>query len=251
MAIRKGPNADSSDMSVTGWALMFLSDPRGMRNSMCRNSTSMKAWTSSSAAMKKDTSDLHEKGVFRYRPLDSDRGANPQITLANTASSMLTLILGGRHTHKGIATGAEWFRSRDYPRPWQEGYYYLSSYYSSQAMAQIGGDTWNQSLPPNRPKSSCRANQRRQLAHRWRRRTQLRHSLQHLTGHPRPDTSLSTTANLSAMISRECLTRSVLRPSHQRLFFRSRRSGQAPNPLRSTLPELWQFGLLHRRAKPV
>jgi hypothetical protein len=60
---------------------------------------------------------------------------------------MLTLILGGRHEHLGVASGVEWFRSRDYPRPWQVAYFYLSTYYSSQAMAQVGGDTWNQIFP--------------------------------------------------------------------------------------------------------
>ena len=60
---------------------------------------------------------------------------------------MLTLILGGRQKHVGIRDGVNWFRSKDYPKPWQDGYFYLSSYYSSQAMAQVGGDTWNRLFP--------------------------------------------------------------------------------------------------------
>jgi hypothetical protein len=60
---------------------------------------------------------------------------------------MLTLILGGRHDYPGVAEGVRWFRAREYPRPWQNGYFYLASYYSSQAMAQVGGDTWNQIYP--------------------------------------------------------------------------------------------------------
>src|SRR5690606_12097291 len=84
----------------------------------------------------------------RYRPLESAPGESPpQITLANTASAMLTLTLGGRHEHVGVSAGVEWFRSRDYPRPWQTGYFYLASYYSSQAMAQVGGETWNRVFP--------------------------------------------------------------------------------------------------------
>ena len=38
-------------------------------------------------------------------------------------------------------------RSRDYPRPWQDAYFYLASYYSSQAVAQVGGETWDQIFP--------------------------------------------------------------------------------------------------------
>ena len=90
---------------------------------------------------------LHEKGVFRYRPYESDPKSNPQITHANTASAMLTLILGGRHDHEGIVTGVNWFRSRPYPKPWEGSYFYLASYYSSQAMAQVGGETWNAIYP--------------------------------------------------------------------------------------------------------
>ena len=60
---------------------------------------------------------------------------------------MLTLILGGRHDHVGVRDGVTWFHAHPYPKPWQEGYFYLSSYYSSQAMAQVGGDSWNQIFP--------------------------------------------------------------------------------------------------------
>ncbi|MGE5191297.1 MAG: hypothetical protein ACM3U2_02270 [Deltaproteobacteria bacterium] len=31
--------------------------------------------------------------------------------------------------------------------PWQAGNFYLSTYYSSQALAQIGGDAWNHVFP--------------------------------------------------------------------------------------------------------
>jgi hypothetical protein len=140
----EGPNAHS-DMSVTGWALMFLRSARNAEFNVPKQYFD-EGLDFVERCYEKDTAQ-HEKGVFRYRPLESDPTANPQITLANTASSMLTLILGGRHTHEGITTGVAWFRSRDYPRPWQDGYYYLSSYYSSQATAQVGGDTWNQIFP--------------------------------------------------------------------------------------------------------
>jgi hypothetical protein len=140
----EGPNAHS-DMSVTGWALMFLRSARNAEFNVPKQYFD-EGLDFVERCYEKDSTQ-HEKGVFRYRPLESDPAANPQITLANTASSMLTLILGGRHTHEGIASGAEWFRSRDYPRPWQDSYYYLSSYYSSQATAQVGGDTWNQVFP--------------------------------------------------------------------------------------------------------
>ncbi len=135
----------SSDMSVTGWALMFL---RSARNAEFR--VPKKYFDEGLDYVQRcyeADPDNHEKGVFRYRPRASDPEGNPQITLANTASSMLTLILGGRHNHESISVGVNWFRSRPYPRPWQNNYFYLASYYSAQAMAQVGGDTWNQIYP--------------------------------------------------------------------------------------------------------
>lgn len=140
----EGPNA-SSDMSVTGWALMFLRSARNAEFNVPKQYFD-EGLDFVERCHEKDTAN-HEKGIFRYRPLESDPKGNPQITLANTASAMLTLILGGRHQHAGVTEGVVWFRSRPYPKPWQDGYFYLSSYYSSQAMAQVGGETWNQLFP--------------------------------------------------------------------------------------------------------
>jgi len=135
----------SSDMSVTGWALMFLRSARNAEFEVPKNFFD-EGLDFVERCHEADTT-LQEKGVFRYRPLISAPKENPQITLANTASAMLTLILGGRLQHAGLADGVRWFRSRDYPKPWQYGYFYLGSYYSSQAMAQVGGETWNQIFP--------------------------------------------------------------------------------------------------------
>ena len=140
----EGPNA-SSDMSVTGWALMFLRSARNAEFNVPKQYFD-EGLDFVERCHEQDPA-LHEKGVFRYRPLESDPNAILQISLPNTASAMLTLILGGRHEHVGIRDGVAWFQSHPYPKPWQEGYFYLSSYYSSQAMAQVGGDSWNQVFP--------------------------------------------------------------------------------------------------------
>lgn len=140
----EGPNA-ASDMSVTGWALMFLRSARNAEFNVPKQYFDA-GLDFVERCYEADVA-LHEKGVFRYRPLASAPGENPQITLPNTASAMLTLILGGRHDFEGVAVGAAWFRARDYPKPWQNNYFYLASYYSSQAMAQVGGDTWEQIFP--------------------------------------------------------------------------------------------------------
>lgn len=133
----------ASDMSVTGWALMFLRSARNAEFNVPKQYFD-EGLDFVQLCYEPDPSQ-HEKGVFRYRPHASQ--TEPQITLANTASATLTLILGGRHRHEGVATSVRWFRSRDYPKPWQNNYYYLATYYSSQAMAQVGGETWEQIFP--------------------------------------------------------------------------------------------------------
>lgn len=139
----EGPHA-ASDMSVTGWALMFLRSARNAEFNV------PKQYFDEGLDFVERCYELdpanHDKGIFRYRPFASDPKGS-QISLPNTASAMLTLILGGRHEHVGVRQGVIWFQSRPYPKPWQEGYFYLASYYSSQAMAQVGGDSWNRIFP--------------------------------------------------------------------------------------------------------
>ena len=135
----------SSDMSVTGWALMFLRSARNAEFNVPKLYFD-EGLDFVERCFEPDPKQ-HEQGVFRYRPAISDKAAPSQITLANTASAMLSLILGGRQEKESVAAGVKWFMSREYPRPWQTGYYYLSTYYSSQAMARVGGDAWNKVFP--------------------------------------------------------------------------------------------------------
>jgi hypothetical protein len=135
----------SSDLSVTGWALMFLRSARNAEFNVPKQHFD-EGLDFVQRCYEPDLAQ-HEKGVFRYRPLESAPNESPQITLANTASAMLTLILGGRHEHAGVAVGIRWFQSREYPRPWQNNYFYLATYYSSQALAQAGGQVWEQVFP--------------------------------------------------------------------------------------------------------
>lgn len=142
----ESPNA-SSDMSVTGWALMFLRSARNAEFNVPKQYFDEGLDFVERCYAADGTPEELDKGVFRYRPRLSQPNDPPKPTHANTASAMLTLILGGRHEHPGVESGVQWFRTRDYPRPWETGYFYLSTYYSSQAMAQVGGDSWNQIFP--------------------------------------------------------------------------------------------------------
>ena len=140
----ESPDA-SSDMSVTGWALMFLRSARNAEFNVPKQYFD-EGLDFVERCYEKNPKN-HETGVFRYRPAPPDGSGPHQVTLANTSSAMLTLILGGRHERESVATGVNWFMTHEYPRPWQTGNHYLSTYYSSQAMAQIGGDAWGKVFP--------------------------------------------------------------------------------------------------------
>ncbi len=135
----------SSDMSVTGWSLMFLRSARNAEFQVPKQYFDEGLDFVERCFVKE--LDQREKGVFSYLPPDAPGGERRNITLANTASAMLTLILGGRHDTPMIQAGTAWFQTRAYPRPWQNSFFYLASYYSSQAIAQVGGETWNQIYP--------------------------------------------------------------------------------------------------------
>lgn len=134
----------SSDMSVTGWALMFL---RSARNAEFNVPKQYFDEGLDFVERCHDTENTQpDKGIFRYRPAQSQQQKS-QITLANTSSATLTLVLGGRQDHAGVTQSVRWLLARPYPKPWQNNYFYLATYYSSQAMAQVGGDAWNQIFP--------------------------------------------------------------------------------------------------------
>lgn len=137
-------NPASSDMSVSGWALMFYRSARNAEFEVPRqyfdeglDFVERCYW---------ESPDDLEKGVFLYRPLAAANGeAKP--SLANTGSALLTLLLGGRRGTDMVTVGIDWFRTRDYPTPQKTGHFYLATYYCSQAMAQVGGETWDQLYP--------------------------------------------------------------------------------------------------------
>lgn len=135
----------ASDMSVTGWALMFLRSARNAEFQVPKQYFD-EGLDFVERCYIPDASQ-HLKGVFCYRPVASSPEEAPNLTLANTSSATLSLILGGRHDRPGVTASIRWLRSREYPKPWEEGYYYLSTYYSSQAVAQVGGETWQEIFP--------------------------------------------------------------------------------------------------------
>ncbi|MGE0757729.1 MAG: hypothetical protein AB7O38_11940 [Pirellulaceae bacterium] len=141
-AFPESPTANS-DISVTGWALMFYRSARNAEFEVPKQY--FDEGLDFIARCYVSELDQRTEGVFRYRPLTVQSEARP--TLANTGSAMLALLLGGQHESEMVAAGVEWYLSRAYPSPAQGAHFYLASYYSSQAMAQVGGATWDHVYP--------------------------------------------------------------------------------------------------------
>jgi hypothetical protein len=141
-AFPDSPTANS-DLSVTGWALMFYRSARNAEFHVPKQYFD-EGLDFVERCYVADSTD-REEGVFRYRPESVQADARP--SLANTGSAILTLILGGRHDSQMVRDGIDWFLARDYPAAGKTGYFYLATYYSSQAMAQVGGPTWNRVYP--------------------------------------------------------------------------------------------------------
>jgi hypothetical protein len=135
--------AANSDLSVTGWALMFYRSARNAEFEVPKQYFD-EGLDFVERCFVLDAAD-REDGVFGYRPTTVQPDARP--SLANTGSAILTLILGGRHDSEMVRTGLDWFLTREYPAANKTGYFYLAAYYSSQAMAQAGGSTWNRMYP--------------------------------------------------------------------------------------------------------
>jgi len=133
----------SSDLSVTGWALMFYRSARNAEFEVPKQYVDEgldfieRCYVADPAG--------REAGVFRYRPLASQPDAQP--SLANTGSALLSLLLGGRHDSEMVGVGSDWYRTTPYPKFQSTGHFFLACYYSSQATAQIGGETWDRVYP--------------------------------------------------------------------------------------------------------
>lgn len=135
--------AANSDLSVTGWALMFYRSARNAEFEVPKQYVD-DGLDFVERCFVEDPAQRSE-GVFRYRPLQAEPAG--RISLPNTGSAMLSLMLGGRHDSPMVAGCVDWYLTRPYPSDPTSSYFYLSAYYSSQAMAQVGGDAWNRIYP--------------------------------------------------------------------------------------------------------
>ena len=136
----RGSGAADSDLSVTGWQLMFLRSAKNAGFDVPKRQID--------EAMRYVYSCWDERqGVFYYTKVSSEK----RWSRGMVGVGILCLSMAGHH-HTDIARRAgDWLLTYPFTRFGRsvgsgERYFY-SMYYCSQAMAQLGGDYWNRYFP--------------------------------------------------------------------------------------------------------
>jgi len=131
----------NSDMSVTGWQLMFL---RSARN----------------AGFEVDTQYVDDALKYVRRCFDRRKngfmyglsGHGRTISRGTTGAGILSLSLAGEHQSELAQKAGRWLSSQSFDRynahSSRLDRYHYSAYYCSQAMFQLGGEYWSRFYPP-------------------------------------------------------------------------------------------------------
>jgi hypothetical protein len=138
---RSSGNADS-DLSVTGWQLMFL---RSARN----------------AEFKVPQSYINDAMDYIHRSWDDQTGMFLYEISASEShphgrglmgSAILSLSLGGQHQSREAQAAGDWLLAHPFRSFGENGgrfdRFFYSTYYCSQAAAQLGGRYWTGIFPP-------------------------------------------------------------------------------------------------------
>jgi prenyltransferase beta subunit len=126
-----------SDISVTGWHLMFLRSAKNAEFDV------PKVYVDAAVGfVKRCYVGSKSKGTFSYYPGEKDKAS-----LTMTCIGTLSLALGGLHRDPLVLEAADWMLDdgvEDYGdhKRWHYRYYYYV-----QAMAQVGGEHWKKTFP--------------------------------------------------------------------------------------------------------
>ena len=147
---RPFPNQDS-DLSVTGWQLMFL---RSAKNA--------------GFDVPKASIDAAVKYVEKCFLKDKDRRAHSYLADANVrrnavtramaGAGVLAMAHAGKHDSQEVLDSGKWILAHDfsnynvdttaYPITWTEDRFHYGALICTQAMFQLGGKYWEQFFPP-------------------------------------------------------------------------------------------------------
>jgi hypothetical protein len=142
LRIQAAPHDADSDVSVTGWQLMFLRSARNAEFKVPEASINQaldyiqRCWDD-------------QAGMFRY---EISAGQSQPHGRGLMGSAILSLALGGRHQSREALAAGDWLLAhpfRDFgERSGLSDRFFYSTYYCSQAAAQLGGRYWTGIYPP-------------------------------------------------------------------------------------------------------
>ena len=131
-----------SDLSVTGWQLMFFRSAKNAEFDVPEDSVKQaleyvqRMWDPTS-------------GAFHYQNLNGQR---IRMTRGMTGAGILCLSMAGQHQTIMARSAGDWLLLHPYKFfgeviPHQYDRLFYSAYYCSQAMAQLGGRYWEKFFP--------------------------------------------------------------------------------------------------------
>jgi len=140
-------NGDS-DLSATGWQLMFLRSARNAGFEVEKEYIDMAVAYVERCFLNEDDRKVHSYLV----------GGRRTCTRATAGAGVLALAHAGKNDSQEAISSAEWILKHDfsnynddtpvYGLSWCEEHYHYASFICSQAMFQIGGKYWKQFYPP-------------------------------------------------------------------------------------------------------
>ena len=131
-------DAVESDLSVTGWQLMFLRSAKNAEFDVPKEFID----AAMQYVMRCYLPD--KDGVFSYSPGDRN-----EVNEAMTGIGSLSLSLGGLYNDQRAIEAGDWLLENplDHDFYRKDNRYHYTAYYCTQAMAQLGGKYWKEFFP--------------------------------------------------------------------------------------------------------
>ncbi len=140
--LRPKPGNDDADLSVTAWSLMFYRSAKNAEFNVPQQ------YVNDGLAYVRRCWDPAQR-MFNYAA--TPEGGH-EASRGMTGAGILALSLGGQHNSGMARAAGDWLAAHPFTTvndrigPWDRCFY--SSYYCSQAAAQLGGRHWEQIFPP-------------------------------------------------------------------------------------------------------
>ena len=140
--------ADDSDLSVTGWQLMFLRSAKNAGFEVPKKSIDAAVKYVENCFLKEEDRRVHAYLV----------GHRTGVTRAMAGAGVLAMAHAGKHDSQEALDSGDWILAHDfsnynsdkavYGEDWPKDRYHYGSIICSQAMFQLGGKYWEQFFPP-------------------------------------------------------------------------------------------------------